>query len=72
MIHDFLFMWPNARISVMGGEQAAGVLIQVKEEQLAKAGKTLDPDEREKLRSEILEKYELEGSPYLSDFSFVG
>jgi 3-methylcrotonyl-CoA carboxylase beta subunit len=61
-----LFMWPNARISVMGGEQAAGVLIQVKEEQLAKAGKTLDPEEREKLRLEILNKYEEEGSPYFS------
>ncbi|MCF8405201.1 MAG: hypothetical protein K9H58_14750 [Bacteroidales bacterium] len=62
----FLFMWPNSRISVMGGEQAAGVLIQVKEEQLAKSGKTLDPKEREKLRSEILQKYEQEGSPYFS------
>lgn len=62
----FLFMWPNARISVMGGEQASGVLIQVKEEQLAKAGKTLDPDKREKLRAEILHKYDLEGSPYYS------
>lgn len=61
-----LFMWPNSRISVMGGEQASGVLIQVKEEQLAKAGKKLDPETREKLRSEILEKYDLEGSPYFS------
>lgn len=61
-----LFMWPNARISVMGGEQAAGVLIQVKEEQLAKAGKTLDPAAREKLREEILRKYDEEGSPYYS------
>jgi 3-methylcrotonyl-CoA carboxylase beta subunit len=61
-----LFMWPNARISVMGGEQAAGVLIQVKEEQLEKTGKTLDGEEREKLRSEILKKYEEEGSPYFS------
>ena len=61
-----LFMWPNAKISVMGGEQAAGVLIQVKEEQLAKAGKELDPDEREKLRAEILKQYEEEGSAYYS------
>ncbi|MBN2174831.1 MAG: acyl-CoA carboxylase subunit beta [Bacteroidales bacterium] len=61
-----LFMWPNARISVMGGEQASGVLIQVKEEQLAKAGKTLDPKDREKLRKEILHKYDVEGSPYFS------
>ncbi|MEZ5199054.1 MAG: carboxyl transferase domain-containing protein [Bacteroidales bacterium] len=62
----FLFMWPNSRISVMGGEQASGVLIQVKEEQLAKAGKKLDPETREKLRAEILKKYDEEGSPYYS------
>jgi acetyl-CoA carboxylase carboxyltransferase component len=62
----FLFMWPNARISVMGGEQAAGVLIQVKEEQLAKMGKELASEDREKLRTEILKKYEEEGSPYFS------
>lgn len=61
-----LFMWPNARISVMGGEQASGVLIQVKEEQLARSGKQLDPEAREKLRQEILHKYDLEGSPYFS------
>lgn len=61
-----LFMWPNARISVMGGEQASGVLIQVKEEQLAKAGKKLKKEEREKLRDEILRKYDAEGSPYYS------
>ncbi len=61
-----LFMWPNARISVMGGEQAAGVLIQVKEEQLAKMGKELASEDREKLRTEILKKYEEEGSPYFS------
>ena len=62
----FLFMWPNARISVMGGEQAAGVLIQVKEEQLAKMGKEFASEDREKLRTEILKKYEEEGSPYFS------
>ena len=61
-----LFMWPNARISVMGGEQASGVLIQVKEEQLARAGKSLDPEAREKLRRDILHKYDVEGSPYFS------
>jgi acetyl-CoA carboxylase carboxyltransferase component len=61
-----LFMWPNSRISVMGGEQAAGVLIQVKEEQLKAQGKNMKPEEIEKLRKEILNKYELEGSPYFS------
>lgn len=62
----FLFMWPNARISVMGGEQAAGVLIQVKEEQLKARGQKMDPKDRKKLREEILKKYEEEGSPYFS------
>jgi len=61
-----LFMWPNSKISVMGGEQAAGVLIQVKEDQLRANGKEMDPNEREKLRSEILKKYEEEGSAYFS------
>ena len=61
-----LFMWPNSKISVMGGEQASHVLIQVKEEQLAAKGKTMDPEEREKLRQEILKKYEEEGSAYFS------
>ncbi len=61
-----LFMWPNAKISVMGGEQASGVLIQVKEEQLAKRGQEMDPDDREKLRAEILQKYDMEGSAYFS------
>lgn len=61
-----LFMWPNSKISVMGGEQAAGVLIQVKEEQLKAQGKTMDPVEREKLRESILARYTYEGSPYFS------
>ena len=61
-----LFMWPNSKISVMGGEQASSVLIQVKEDQLRLQGKTLDPIERENLRSSILEKYEAEGSAYFS------
>ncbi|MHC1708621.1 MAG: carboxyl transferase domain-containing protein [Bacteroidales bacterium] len=61
-----LFMWPNAKISVMGGEQASNVLIQVKEEQLKAQGKELDPSEREKLRNSILEKYATEGSCYYS------
>ena len=61
-----LWMWPNARISVMGGEQAAGVLASVKREQLAREGKTLSPDDEQALRQPILEKYEHEGSPYYS------
>lgn len=61
-----LFMWPNARISVMGGEQAANVLIQVKEEQLKQKNQELQEEEKERIRKEILELYEKEGSPYYS------
>jgi 3-methylcrotonyl-CoA carboxylase beta subunit len=61
-----LLMWPNAKISVMGGEQAAGVLTQVKEQQLQKRGKEFPQEEQEKLRNKILEKYEEEGSAYYS------
>ncbi len=61
-----LFMWPNSKISVMGGEQAAGVLITVKEEQLNAKGLNLDEKERMALRESILKKYELEGSAYYS------
>jgi acetyl-CoA carboxylase carboxyltransferase component len=61
-----LWMWPNARISVMGGEQAAGVLTTVKRDQLARDGKTLGADEDDAIRAPILEKYEREGSPYYS------
>lgn len=62
----FLFMWPNAKISVMGGEQAANVLVQIKEEQLLKANKDFPEEEIAKLKSEILAKYEKEGSAYFS------
>jgi acetyl-CoA carboxylase carboxyltransferase component len=61
-----LFMWPNAKISVMGGEQAAGVLISVKEEQLKAKGLTLSENERFEMRNSILGKYETEGSAYYS------
>jgi acetyl-CoA carboxylase carboxyltransferase component len=61
-----LWMWPNSRISVMGGEQAATVLTTVKREQLARDGKTLPDSEEEAIRRPILEKYEAEGSPYYS------
>jgi 3-methylcrotonyl-CoA carboxylase beta subunit len=62
----FLWMWPNARISVMGGEQAAGVLATVKREQLSRENKTFSREEEEQIRQPILDKYELEGSPYYS------
>ncbi len=63
---NFLFIWPNSKISVMGGEQAANVLITVKEGQLKAQGKELSDDEREKIKTTILEKYETEGSAYYS------
>lgn len=62
----FLWMWPNSRISVMGGEQAAHVLSQVKLEQLEAKGKKLSDAEAEAIRKPIREKYEVEGSPYYS------
>ncbi|MDP9474848.1 MAG: methylcrotonoyl-CoA carboxylase [Actinomycetota bacterium] len=61
-----LFMWPNARISVMGGEQAANVLLTVREEGLARQGKQMTNEEREEFKRPILEKYEREGNPYHS------
>jgi acetyl-CoA carboxylase carboxyltransferase component len=60
----FLYMWPNARISVMGGEQAAGVLATVKQQQLAREGKNLSEKELDALKKPILDKYEEEGNPY--------
>jgi acetyl-CoA carboxylase carboxyltransferase component len=62
----FLFMYPNSKISVMGGEQAANVLITVKEEQLQAQGKSLSGEERETMLQTILKKYEHEGSAYFS------
>ncbi len=62
----FLWMWPNARISVMGGEQAAGVLVTVKRDQLSREGRTLAPDEEAATRQPTPDKYEHEGSPYYS------
>ncbi|HEX2060814.1 MAG TPA: carboxyl transferase domain-containing protein, partial [Thermoanaerobaculia bacterium] len=62
----FLWMWPNARISVMGGEQAAGVLTTVKRDQLAREGKQLTAEEERSIADPVLAKYEQEGSPYYS------
>jgi acetyl-CoA carboxylase carboxyltransferase component len=59
-------MWPNARISVMGGEQAAGVLTTVKRDQQAREGKPFSAEDEAAIRDPILEKYESEGSPYYS------
>jgi acetyl-CoA carboxylase carboxyltransferase component len=59
-------MWPNARISVMGGEQAANVLLTVRLDNLRTSGKDMTGEERENFTQPILEKYEREGNPYYS------
>lgn len=62
-----LWMWPNARISVMGGDQAASVLLTVKKDQLARKGETaMTPEQEEQFKQPTLEKYEHEGSAYYS------
>lgn len=62
----FLWMWPNARIGVMGGEQAAGVLVQVKREQAERNGQTFSNEEEAQLKQPILEQYERQGHPFYS------
>ena len=59
-----LWMWPNARISVMGGEQAANVLAQVKRDALAAKGQAWGADEEEALKAPIRAQYEQQGHPY--------
>jgi acetyl-CoA carboxylase carboxyltransferase component len=61
-----LWMWPNARISVMGGQQAANVLLTVRLDNLKRSGNDLGHHEREEFTRPILEKYEVEGNPYYS------
>ena len=61
-----LWMWPNARISVMGGTQAASVLTTVKRDQLAREGKPFPQADEDAIAAPILDKYEQEGSPYYS------
>lgn len=60
----FLFMWPNARISVMGGEQAAGVLAQVKRDQKTKAGEDWSSEAENHFKQPIIDTYEKQGHPY--------
>ena len=60
----FLFMWPNARISVMGGEQAAGVLAQVKRDQKAATGEDWPAEEEKAFKQPIIDTYEKQGHPY--------
>ena len=60
----FLFTWPNSRISVMGGEQAAGVLSQVKRDQKERAGEEWSLEEEAAFKQPILDRYEVQGHPY--------
>ncbi len=60
----FLFMWPNARISVMGGEQAAGVLAQIKRDQKEQKGETWSKEEEAAFKQPTLDTYEKQGHPY--------
>ncbi|HEU0189825.1 MAG TPA: carboxyl transferase domain-containing protein [Mycobacterium sp.] len=62
----FLWMWPNARISVMGGEQAASVLATVNSDRLDAAGNPWSAEEEEKFKAPIREQYEAQGNPYYS------
>ncbi len=60
----FMFMWPNARISVMGGEQAAGVLTQIQRDKCEREGSEFSEAMEDAIKQPILEKYEREGHPY--------
>ena len=60
----FLWMWPNARISVMGGEQAAGVLAQVKKDSMAKRGLPWSDEDEQNLKQPIIEQFETQSHPY--------
>ncbi len=60
----FLFMWPNARVSVMGGEQAAAVLAQVKRDQKEREGTDWSADEEAAFKQPVIDSYERQGHPY--------
>ena len=62
----FLWMWPNARIGVMGGEQAAGVLVQVKREQAERRGENFSSENAQQLAQPIIDQYEHQGHPWYS------
>jgi 3-methylcrotonyl-CoA carboxylase beta subunit len=60
----FLFQWPNARTSVMGGEQAASVLATIRREALERSGQSLSAEEEEKIKAPIRAQFEAQGQPY--------
>jgi 3-methylcrotonyl-CoA carboxylase beta subunit len=62
----FLWMWPNARISVMGGEQAASVLATVRRDQLEGRGETWPAEAEEEFKQPVRDQYEHQGNPYYS------
>lgn len=62
----FLYSWPNARISVMGGEQAAGVMTQITKDQRAREKKEYTAEEEQQTRKSIIEQFEKESNPYYS------
>lgn len=62
----FLFMWPNSRISVMGGEQAANVLVTIARDRKKREGKPFTDEEEMAIKGPIIEKFEKEGHPYYS------
>jgi 3-methylcrotonyl-CoA carboxylase beta subunit len=61
---NFLWMWPNARVSVMGGPQAADVLAQVREDNMARTDQRWTQTERDAFRAPIVEQYNTQGHPY--------
>ncbi|KAG7022452.1 Methylcrotonoyl-CoA carboxylase beta chain, mitochondrial [Cucurbita argyrosperma subsp. argyrosperma] len=63
---NFLFLWPNARISVMGGAQAAGVLSQIEKSNKKKQGIQWEKEEEERFKAKVVDAYDREGSSYYS------
>lgn len=62
----FLWMWPNAKIGVMGAQQAAGVLVQVKQEQARRSGHEFSVEDEESLKQPVIEQYERQAHAYYS------
>ncbi|XP_015378326.1 PREDICTED: methylcrotonoyl-CoA carboxylase beta chain, mitochondrial-like [Diuraphis noxia] len=62
----FMYMWPNSRISIMGGEQAAGVLAQIQSDKKIREGKLLTKEEEKILKDPVIRQFENEGNPYYS------
>lgn len=62
----FMYMWPNSRISIMGGEQAAGVLAQIQSDKKIREGKQLTKEEENILKDPVIRQFEHEGNPFYS------